>query len=54
MHDVTSVKYNKENEIFSDQLTCFTRLNKKSVKTENEEHKFAWESLRFEKCQNWD
>ena len=29
IHDVTSVKYNKENKIFSYQLTCFPRLNKK-------------------------
>ena len=27
--DVTSVKYNKEKEIFSHQLTWFPRLNKK-------------------------
>jgi len=29
IHDVTSVKYNKENNIFSHKLTCFPRLNKK-------------------------
>ena len=31
IHDsqLTSVKYNKENEIFSHYLTCFLRLNKK-------------------------
>ena len=38
IHDVTSVKYNKENEIVSHQLTCFPRLNKKSVKTETKEY----------------
>ena len=27
IHNVTSVKYNKENEIFSYLLTCFPRLN---------------------------
>ena len=32
VHDVTSVKYNKENEIFSNKLTCFPRLNKKVLK----------------------
>ena len=29
IHDVTSAKYNKKNEIYSHQLTCFPRLNKK-------------------------
>ena len=29
IQDVTSVKYNKENKIFSHQMTCFPRLNKK-------------------------
>ena len=29
IHDVTSVKYNKENKIFSQKLTCFPRFNKK-------------------------
>ena len=38
IHNVTSVKYNKENEIFTYFLTCFPRLNKKSVKTETKEH----------------
>ena len=28
IHNVTSVKYNKENEIVSHLLTCFPRLNK--------------------------
>ena len=41
IHDVTSVKYNNENKIFSHQLTCFPGLNKKSVKTENIEHKIV-------------
>ena len=27
IHDVTSVKFNKENEIISNLLTCFPRLN---------------------------
>ena len=27
--DVTSVKYNKEKEIFSHYLTCFSRVSKK-------------------------
>ena len=27
--DVTSIKYNKEDDIFSHKLTCFPRLNKK-------------------------
>ena len=27
IHDVTSVKYNKENEIFSNKFRCFPRLN---------------------------
>ena len=30
IHNVTSVKYNKENEIVSHYLTCFLRLNKKA------------------------
>jgi len=38
LHDVTSVKYNMENEIFSHNLTCFPRFNKKKFKTENKEH----------------
>ena len=36
IHNVISVKYNKENEIFSHQLMRFSRL--KSVNTENKEH----------------
>ena len=31
IHDFTSVKYNKENEIFSHQLTWFPRLKMKEV-----------------------
>ena len=37
IHDVISVKYNKEIEIFLSQLTYFPRLNK-SVRTETKEH----------------
>ena len=37
IHDVTSVKYNKENGIFSHYLICFPGL-KKSVKNRNKEH----------------
>ena len=28
IYDVTSVKYNKENEVFSHSLICVPRLNK--------------------------
>ena len=38
IHNVTSVKYNKENEIFSHQLAFFPSLNTKNAKTENKEH----------------
>ena len=38
IRDVTSVKYNKDHDIFSHYLTCFPRLNKK-CKNKNQEHK---------------
>ena len=43
IHDVTSNKYNKynkENEIFSHQLTCFPRLNKSVLKQKIKNTKF--------------
>ena len=47
IHDVTCVKYNKEDNIFSHYLTFFQRLSKKmKKKNENKEPKVALISLQ--------